>query len=129
MTADNFSALTPAESPLRKYAAALLPAGVILFGAVQTAIADGRVTNEEGGQLIALVAGLVVTYLVPLVGGRWAGLLKTGSAILAAVATLIIPLIAGFSWTSLLIVAIAVLNALATEIGVNVRKADLETVA
>lgn len=128
MTLDNFTTLVSPTSPLRRYAAALLPALVILFGALQAAIADGIVSETEGAQLIALVAGLIATYVVPLVAGAWAGLLKTGAAILAAVATLVIPMFTGFSWTALLIVAIAALQALATEIGVQVRKTD-ETAA
>lgn len=116
-------------SPLRKYAAAILPALIILFGAVQVAIADGTVNETEGGQLLALIAGLVITFWVPLTKGRWAGALKTGAAILAAVATLIIPLVSGFSWTALLVFGIAALQALATEIGVQVRRDDLQTAA
>lgn len=120
---------TPAPFPsgvsslFGKYAAALLPAAVILLGALQTAIADGTVSDTEGGQLIALVAGVVFTFIVPLVkGSRWAGMLKTGAAVLAAVATLIIPLFTGITPTSLIVFAIAVLNAIATQIGVDMRK-------
>jgi len=115
-----------ATSAFKKYAAALLPAAVILFGAVQTVIADDVVSETEGGQLIALIAGLVATYFVPLVSGVWAGALKTGAALLAAVATLVIPLVTGFSWTELLIVGIAALNVLAVEIGVDIRKDQLD---
>lgn len=106
---------------LRKYAAAILPALIILLGALQTALADNVIDQVEAGQLIALVAGVVTTYFVPLSSGRWAGALKTGAAVLAAIATLIVPLIVGFSWQSLIVVALAVLQALATEIGVHVR--------
>lgn len=106
---------------LRKYAAALLPAIIILLGALQTALADNIIDQVEAGQLLALVAGVVATYLVPLVDGRWAGALKTGMAILAAIATLLIALIVDFSWQALIIVALAGLQVLATEIGVHVR--------
>lgn len=113
--------ITGASSVLKRYAAALLPAAVILFGAVQVAIADETVTETEAGQLLALVAGLIVTFFVPLLSGPWAGVLKTGAAILAAIATLVIPLVTGFTWESFLVVAIAALNALMTQIGVEAR--------
>ncbi|MFF8187746.1 hypothetical protein ACF044_10860 [Microbacterium sp. NPDC016588] len=106
---------------MKNYLAALLPGIIILFGGLQTALADERIDAVEGGQLLALTAGVLLTYVVPLVQGRWAGLLKTGSAILAAVATLIIPLLLGFTWQALVIFALAALSALATEIGVQVR--------
>jgi len=107
---------------LKKYAAALLPALVILLGALQLAIADGLIDETEGGQLIALVAGLVLTYVLPIVeNARWKGALKTGAAIAAAAAALVIPLITGFTLEGLLIFAIAVISALATDIGVELR--------
>jgi hypothetical protein len=106
---------------LRHYAAAILPAIIILLGALQTALADGVVDVTEGGQLIAVTAGVIGTFFVKIVEGPWEGVLKTGSAILAAVATLIIPLVLGFSWQSLVIVALAALQVLATEIGVEWR--------
>lgn len=106
---------------LRKYAAAILPALIILLGALQTALADNVIDQLEAGQLLALVAGVITTYFVPLLEGRWAGGLKTGAAVLAAVATLILPLVFGFTWQALVIVALAALNAIATEIGVQSR--------
>lgn len=105
----------------RKYAAAILPAIIILLGALQTALADNIIDQVEAGQLLALVAGVVATYMVPLVDGRWAGALKTSMAILAAIATLLIALLVDFSWQALIIVALAGLQVLATEIGVHVR--------
>jgi len=105
----------------RKYAAAILPALIILLGALQTALADNIIDQVEAGQLLALVAGVITTYFVPLVDGRWSGLLKTGAAVLAAIATMILPLIFGFTWQALVIVALAALNAIATEIGVQSR--------
>lgn len=106
---------------LRKYAAAILPALIILLGALQTALADNVIDQVEAGQLLALVAGVITTYFVPLVDGRWSGLLKTGAAVLAAIATMILPLVFGFTWQALVIVALAALNAIATEIGVQSR--------
>lgn len=111
---------------MKKYAAALLPGFIILFGGLQTALADDRIDSIEGGQLLALTAGVLVTFVVPVVDGRWRGLFKTGSAIFAAVATLIIPLVLGFTWQSLVIFALAALSALATEIGVQVRSEPID---
>ncbi|PPH99740.1 hypothetical protein C5C95_06245 [Rathayibacter sp. AY1B7] len=107
---------------LDRYLAALLPAAILLFGGLQTALSDERIDGTEAGQLLALFAGLAITYAVPLAKGAWAGLFKTGFAILAAIATLIVPLITGFTWQSLVIVVLAALSALATEIGVNARQ-------
>ena len=106
---------------LRKYAAALLPAIIILLGALQTALADNTISRVEASQLIVLVAGVVATYFVPLAKGAWAGALKTSMAILAAIATLLVALIIDFTWQALIIVALAGLQVLATEIGVHVR--------
>ncbi|OOB90279.1 hypothetical protein [Rathayibacter sp. VKM Ac-2630] len=107
---------------IQKYLAALLPGFILIFGALQTALADERIDDVEAGQLLALVAGAITTFGVPLLKGRWAGGLKTGAAILASVATLIIPLVLGFTWQSLVIAILAALSALATEIGVQVRE-------
>ncbi|WHE35137.1 hypothetical protein [Microbacterium sp. BDGP8] len=111
---------------MKKYLAALLPGIIILFGGLQTALADERIDSAEGSQLLALTGGIIVTFGVPIVEGRWRGLFKTGAAIFAAVATLIIPLILGFTWQSLVIFALAALSALATEIGVQVRSEPLD---
>lgn len=108
-------------SLFRKYAAALLPAAIILLGALQTALADNRIDATEGGQMIALLAGVGLAWGVPLVKGIWAGALKTGFTALAAIATLIIPFFTGFSWQALVIIFLAVLQAIATQIGVAVR--------
>lgn len=107
---------------LRTFAAALLPAAFLILGAVQVAIADNRIDEVEGGQLIALAAGPVFQYFLPLLPGKWAGGLKTGFAVLAAIATLIIPLVIGFTWQALVLVGLAAVQALATEIGVQLRK-------
>jgi hypothetical protein len=111
---------------MKKFLAALLPGIIILFGGLQTALADERIDSTEGSQMLALTAGIIVTFVVPVVDGRWRGLFKTGAAIFAAVATLIIPLLLGFTWQSLVIFALAALSALATEIGVQVREAPID---
>lgn len=105
----------------RKYAAALLPALIVLLGALQTAIADGVVSEAEAGQMIVMLGGVIATYFVPLSDGAWAGALKTSSALMAATGVLIIPLVFGFTWESAVIFALAALNAIATEIGVESR--------
>lgn len=108
---------------IRKFAAAIIPAAVTLLGALQVAIADGAVDQTEAGQLIALVAGVAVTYFVPLLSGAWAGGLKVGASLLAAVATLIVPLFTGFTTEALVVFVLALLNALGTELGVAARVA------
>lgn len=105
----------------RTYAAALLPAVITLLGALQLAIADNIIDETEAGQLIVTFAGVVITYLVPVFDGKWRGLFKTGFSVLAAVGTLIVPLVTGFTWTALVIFGLALLNAVATEIGVQIR--------
>jgi predicted outer membrane lipoprotein len=107
-----------------KYAATLLPALGILFGVLNIILADELIDDTEKGQLIAVVAGLVLTYLLPLLKTwRWAAALKVGASVVAAVATLIIPTFTGgFNANTLLIFGVAVLNALATELGVDMRK-------
>ncbi|MWV50052.1 hypothetical protein GRS96_12310 [Rathayibacter sp. VKM Ac-2803] len=107
---------------IRNYLAALLPGLILLVASLQAALDDQTVDQTEAGQLLALLAGVITTYLVPLLRGRWAGGLKTGAAILAAIATLILPLILGFTPQDLVIVIYAALSALATEIGAKVRE-------
>jgi hypothetical protein len=111
---------------IQKYGAALV--SILLAGLVflKTAFADD-LDYAEVAQLVAIVAGAVVIYFLPLVKGPWAGALKTIAAILMAAATAVGPLllqgtITFEQWT---IVAIAVLNALGVEIGSQARKSVL----
>lgn len=108
----------------QKYAAALLPGVVTLLTALQVMYGDQRFDLTERGQLIVLVAGLLLTYVLPLLSKfKWAGALKTGAAILAAVGTLIIPtFFTHFDGGAILVFLLAVVNALGTEIGVQMRK-------
>lgn len=108
----------------KKYAAAILPALIVLLGALQTSLADGTVTESEAGQLIVLVGGTIAVYFVPLSEGAWRGALKTGAAVVTAVGSLIIPLLVGFTWESAVIFALAALSAIATEMGVGFRTTD-----
>lgn len=111
----------------QKYAAALISIALVAFAFLKTAFAD-TLDAAEVWQLIALVAGAVITFLVPLVPAKWSGALKTGAAVLAAVATAIVPFalqgyISPEQWT---IVALALLNALGVEVGVQARKSNIE---
>lgn len=107
---------------LTKYGAVILPAILTLLGTLQLFLADDIISGEEGGQLIVLSAGLVITYFVPLLKSGWAGALKTGMQVLVAIGMLIIPLVQGGLDTQALIAFVfTALNALATEIGVQAR--------
>lgn len=105
---------------MSKFAAALLSATIVLLTAV-AAIQD--YTPDAIAQLVILVAGLVVTYFVPIVDARWAGRLKTGAAIIAALAAAAAPLIVAgtYSPQAIIVVILAGLNALAVEVGVGIR--------
>lgn len=114
----------------QKYAAALLPGIGVLLTALQVMYGDRKFSLEERGQLIVLVAGLFLTYGLPLLKRfKWASILKTGAAVLAAIGTLVVPtFFTGFSGQTLLVFLLALVNALATEIGVKMRQTaeDLE---
>ena len=111
----------------QKYAAALISIALVAFAFLKTALADS-LDAAEVWQLIALVAGAVATFVLPLASGPWAGALKTGSAVLVALATAIVPFalqgtITPEQWT---IVALAVLNALGVQVGVDARKSVID---
>lgn len=111
------------DNPFKKYAPALLPIVIIVITFL-TSVGQRPITAGDLWQLAALVAGAIVTYLVPLTGGVWPGLLKTGAAIVAAAATAAIPLVTQghLTYQNWLIIVLAALSALATEIGVQVHK-------
>jgi hypothetical protein len=111
----------------QKYAAAVISILLTAFAFLKTAFAD-ELDAAELWQLIALVAGAVITFLVPLVPGKWAGALKTGAAALAAVATAVVPfaLQGTLTYEQLSIVALALLNALGVEVGVQARKSVID---
>lgn len=111
---------------LQKYSAALISIALVAFAFIKTALADD-IDAAEVAQLVALVAGAFITYLVPLVSGRWAGILKTGFSALAAAATAVAPFvlqgyITAEQWT---IVILAVLNVLGVQVGVAARASAL----
>lgn len=108
---------------LNKYAAALLSIAIAIFTAL-AAIPVGQRTPESLWQVALIGIGAVVTWWVPLVGIKWAGMLKTGAAVLAAVIGALIPLLitgtlTGSQW---LVLGLAGLNALAVEVGVGIRR-------
>lgn len=111
----------------QKYAAALISIALVAFAFLKTALAD-ELDYAEVAQLVALVAGAVITFFVPLLSGPWAGGLKTGAAIVAAAATAIVPfaLQGGITAEQLTIVVLAVLNALGVEVGVSARKSVID---
>ena len=111
---------------LQKYSAALISIALVAFAFLKTALAND-IDAAEVAQLVALVAGAIITYLVPLVSGPWAGVLKTGFAAVAAAATAIGPFvlqgyISAEQWT---VVILAVLNVLGVQVGVAARASAL----
>lgn len=111
------------QSLLAKFAPALLPMAVLILGGFQNAFTDNDLSPTEVWQLVALGAGAIVTFIVPLVGGSWAGILKTGANVAAAVAALIIPMLPQFEWSTsaVLFIVVGAIQALSAEIGVGVR--------
>ena len=114
-------------SVFQKYATAIFSLAVLVIGALQVAVATG-ITPTAIAQLVVLALGGVITYLVPLVPGKWSGVLKTGIAILAAVIVLVIPYITAGTITldQILLVVVGAINAAATQLGVNIRKDDTQ---
>lgn len=110
---------------MNKFLAPLLQAAVLLLGGVQLALADGRMSTLEAAQLASLALGAVVTFLVPLTGGPWPGILKTAATALGAGVALLIEwyTVGVVVWdaSAIMLVALAVLNGLLTEIGTGVR--------
>jgi len=115
------------DSIVKKYAPALLPIAIVVVTFL-TSVGQRAITPGDLWQLAALVAGAVVTYLVPLSSGPWPGILKTGAAIVAAAAATAVPLVTQGHLTmqNWLIIALSAMSALATEIGVNIHKDTLD---
>lgn len=110
----------------QKYAAALLPFFVLVFGASATVFpkAGEPVDWNATAQFVVLVLGAVVTYLVPLLSAKWQGAAKTGVAIAAAIVSALLPFVlpGGFDPSvSVPVIIVAVLNVLSTELGVQIR--------
>lgn len=107
---------------LQKYAAALLQVAIIAIGAFSV-IPEAELSWVSLAQIAVLVAGAGITYIVPLVDGKWQGALKTGLSAGAALVTAAIPFMVNGSITptQAAVVALAALNAIASEIGVAMR--------
>ena len=104
-----------------KYATAILSLAVVILTAL-TAAASGPVTLTTILQLAVLALGGVITYIVPILDGRWKGGVKTGVAVVAALVSAVIPLVGGgFTWQAVFIVVLAGVQALATQLGVAIR--------
>ena len=112
---------------IQKYGAALVSIALAAVVFLQSAFADD-LDAAEVAQLVAIVAGAVITFLVPLLSGPWAGGLKTGAAIAAAAAAAIAPFLLTGTITpeQWMVVALAVLNALGVEVGVQARKSMID---
>ncbi len=109
---------------INRYLSAILSTAIVLLTALVAIPSDAwTLGSPQITTFVALAASTVISYLVPLSSGKWAGIYKTGIAILAGIFTAVWPLLAGGSidWR---VVVLAGLNALAQEIGVNVRLDD-----
>jgi hypothetical protein len=113
---------------IQKYIAAIVPILTAAAVFLQSAFNDELLDASEVWQLVALVAGAIAIYLLPLMPGKWAGAAKTGAAIVAALATAVVPyaLQGHLTPEQIMVVAIAVLNALGVEVGVQARKTFID---
>lgn len=111
-----------------KYLTPLLQIAITLILALQTAARDGF-DARDGVEFVVLVAGVVVTYVVPLTAGRWPGILKIGTSVVFGTAAAILAIIdAGgdvFATDALFTIGLAALNALAAALGVAARLSDV----
>ena len=114
-----------------QWQAAILGAIVTLVFAVQTAMTGGF-SQVEAWNFLALAAGVVVTYIAPILASKWASFLKIGGAVLAAVAIAIVAVVdtanggAGWNAETTVGVVFAGLNALAAAVGVGQRVAEVK---
>jgi len=110
---------------LNKYLAPIMQFVLASVGTLQLYAADNHFTTLETWSLVAFMIAPAVTYLVPLSGGPWPGLLKTGlNAALGGVLVVVAVLERGAfvpDFATLSLIGVSVLNALAVEIGVAVR--------
>lgn len=115
--------LEVAPSPLATYAAAILSIGLVV---IQAFVAVTEFTPTAIIQLAIVAVGAIGTYLAPVVDGRWAGALKVGVAVVAAILSACVPLVTGDVYTpqTIALVVLAGMQALAAEVGVGIRRAD-----
>ncbi len=120
---------TPVVVP-SQFLTALLTLGLIVVAALQSALVGG-IDTVEALQLVALLAGGVVTYFAPLLKSGWAAGFKVVGAVLGAILIAVIGVVeanatGGPLWTAetVTLVFFAALNALAAQFGVDKRVAD-----
>lgn len=110
---------------LTRYATALLPLGVAVFGVLDAAqkTGTGLIGWQTILQLIILVATTGAAYWLPLVPGKWAGALKTGAAIVGAIASALIATVPDGHFTSAtwILFLTAAFKAVAVQLGVTIR--------
>lgn len=118
---------------LNRYLTALLSLAITILTALVLIPSDQfHLGDPVVGQLIIMALAAIGTYIVPLLSGRWAGGLKTGLVILAAILSFLWPLLigghlpSGMQWVMIILTG---LQALATEVGVQVRVDDPKLVA
>lgn len=109
-----------------RYASALLPLLVGVFGILQAAQAAGTGTLLDWQtitQVVLLLVGTGVVYWLPLVDARWQGAAKTGAAIVFAVLSAAVAIVPDghFTKANAILVLTAIVKAVATELGVQIR--------
>ena len=107
---------------VQRYAPSVLSFLVLVLAGVQAAVAVG-LSPVAVGQLVVLALTTATTWLVPLVGGRWRGKVKTGLELVGVAVTLALPFVATgtITWADGLLVAVAFIKALGAELGVQMR--------
>ena len=120
-------------SPFQTYAAAIFSAVVLIAGGLNSLLVTFGGAAPLHTKIAAaivfgiLTLGAVIAYGVKLLPARrWQGIVKTGVAIIAALASIAVPYFVNGTFnvaTDLPLVAVAVVNALATEFGVQIRTA------
>lgn len=110
-----------------QYLAGLLTLAItVLTAAValpETAWAEAGVVWQFGG----MVVGTIVVIFLPLSKGAWAGALKIGGAIAAAIVSNVVAFLlteAEWGFYQWLLIGLAVLNVIAGELGIQARVTD-----
>lgn len=109
-----------------RYASALLPLLVGVFGILQAAQAAGTGTLLDWQtitQIVLLLVGTGVVYWLPLVDKRWQGAAKTGAALAFALLSAVVAVAPDghFTKANAILVLTAIVKAAATELGVQIR--------
>lgn len=112
------------NSTIQKYGAGIFSfMFAILTGLSALQFGHGSLTVSL--QVIPIVVTGLVTWIIPLTKGKWAGGWKTGLDILSIVAVVLLPIVLGNPWPWSVgiwtLVGISVLKASATEFGVYIR--------